>query len=248
LDLERANKEDLENLIYSTSANLISDIDQQNPLGLFVVLWSKSGADIHPSVLDKLKASDMIVSATFLLQYNDNALSGLIDEFIVKMKVSTSYDRLQQLALQNNCIIIEENQFVEHQYLLSVSKTSEFNSLQMANLFYETGLFEFAEPNFIILNAFDTGISDRVDSRIELFQNYPNPFREETKIHYTLPNGIDGAEIQLFDLSGKCLKRYVANQSGSVIIKSSEFKAGIYFYSLIIGGKPVNTKRMILTE
>jgi hypothetical protein len=65
---------------------------------------------------------------------------------------------------------------------------------------------------------------------------------------YTLPAGIDKAEIQIFDLNGRCLKRYPVNQSEPEVIKASELPAGIYIYSLIIAGKTVDTKRMILTK
>jgi hypothetical protein len=83
---------------------------------------------------------------------------------------------------------------------------------------------------------------------LELFQNYPNPFWEETIIRYTLPAGIDRAEIHIFDVSGKRLKQYVARRSEPVVIKRSELEAGIYFYSLVVAGKTVNTKRMIITK
>jgi hypothetical protein len=35
---------------------------------------------------------------------------------------------------------------------------------------------------------------------------------------------------------------------GSVKIKASELKAGIYIYTLLINGQEVDTKRMILTN
>jgi hypothetical protein len=63
-----------------------------------------------------------------------------------------------------------------------------------------------------------------------------------------LPTGIDRAEIHVFDLSGKRLKRYAANQSGTLVMKNPELEAGIYLYSLIINGKTVYTKRMIIIK
>jgi subtilisin family serine protease len=78
------------------------------------------------------------------------------DEFIVKLKDGTSFAQLQELATQYDTTIGKENEFVKNQYNLYVSKTSEFDAIQTANLFYETELFEFAEPNFILLNAFNS--------------------------------------------------------------------------------------------
>jgi hypothetical protein len=82
----------------------------------------------------------------------------------------------------------------------------------------------------------------------ELFQNHPNPFKGETTIRYTLPAGVTRAEIQLVDLSGKQLKRQVVDPSGIVAVKSSELEAGVYFYSLVIAGEAVGTKRMIVIK
>jgi hypothetical protein len=201
---------------------------------------------VPPALYESCKANGMVLSATNVLEYMGR-LAGLTDEFIVKLNPSSSYEQLEELALQNNCVIVEGRWLGKDEYMLSVSKTSELNSLQTANLFYETGLFEFSEPKFFIMNVFQ-GLSSIFGSSVELFQNYPNPFREETSIRYTLPAGIDGAEIQIFDISGKRLKRYTAGQSGTVVIKSSELKSGVYFYSLIIAGKPADTKRMIIMQ
>ena len=78
----------------------------------------------------------------------------LTDEFVVLLKGITSYAQLLELAKQNNSRVGDENQFVKNQFKLYVCKTSKLNAMQMANLFWETELFEFSEPNLILLNAF----------------------------------------------------------------------------------------------
>jgi hypothetical protein len=81
-----------------------------------------------------------------------------------------------------------------------------------------------------------------------LYQNTPNPFKEITEIRYVLPEEVNIAEIYVFDMQGKLLKKFPADKSGVVVIKGSDLKAGIYLYSLIVDGKQVDTKRMILTK
>jgi hypothetical protein len=81
-----------------------------------------------------------------------------------------------------------------------------------------------------------------------LYQNTPNPFKEKTEIRYSLSEEINTAEIYVFDMQGKLLKKYSADKSGVVVIKGSDLKAGIYLYSLIVDGKQIDTKRMILTK
>lgn len=91
-----------------------------------------------------------------MLEFKEGHLLGLTDEFIVKLKAEGYFDQLKNLVEQHACKIVKENDFVKNQFLLSVPKTSGYNSLQLANLFYETGLFEFSEPNFYHLNIFNS--------------------------------------------------------------------------------------------
>lgn len=80
-----------------------------------------------------------------------------------------------------------------------------------------------------------------------LFQNRPNPFIERTEIYFSLPDNTQNANICIFDMSGKMLKQIpVIPGMQSITINGYELSAGMYLYSLIIGGKEVNTKRMIL--
>lgn len=60
------------------------------------------------------------------------------------------------MAKKYGCTIDKENEFVKNQFKLYVQKTFGLNALQTANLFYETGLFEFSEPNTLILDALDS--------------------------------------------------------------------------------------------
>jgi hypothetical protein len=120
-----------------------------------VVLESKERQQISSKTIDYFNANSDVVSVTYLLQYNET-LIGLTDEFVIKLKETTTFAQLQKLVEQNNCKIKEENIFAKNQFMLSVPKESKISALEMSISFYETGLFDFSEPNFIILNAFNT--------------------------------------------------------------------------------------------
>jgi flagellar hook assembly protein FlgD len=83
-----------------------------------------------------------------------------------------------------------------------------------------------------------------------LKQNYPNPFSESMRINYYLPDDIQKATIYIYDMNGKQLKSIPLNQkgNGSITIKGSELKAGMYMYALITDGQIIDTKRMILMD
>jgi hypothetical protein len=254
LDLTVATKEkllDLKNEI--ESFELVSDIHTHEAyISPFVLIETKNGDDVPPALYERCKANEMVLSATNVLEYK-HALQGLTDEFAVHLKASSSYEQLEELALQNKCVIENDIWVGIDQYMLSVSKTSELNSLQTANLFYETGLFEYASPNGVILNAFvdPTGVPDihDADSEAELFQNYPNPFGQSTTIRYTLLKTGQSARIIISDTTGNILKQ-IPLQAGtdSITVECESLSAGIYYYSLYVGNELVDTKKMILTK
>ena len=149
------SKEQLQILIVSdASLKSTSDTYLEDGSLRFAVLESIDGKQIPLATIELFKLRPEVVSANYLYRHNGGKLQAITDEFIVKLGGATSYDQLKELAEQHNCVVGKENQFVKNQYMLYVSKTSDFNAIQMSNLFYETGLFEFSEPNSILLNAF----------------------------------------------------------------------------------------------
>ncbi len=95
-----------------------------------------------------------------------------------------------------------------------------------------------------------TEINSDVNSQAALLQNTPNPFDAESEIKMTLPDNVVTATVMIYNLEGKQMKNiHVANR-GDVTIKisGSELSAGMYLYSLIVDGKVMDTKRMVLTR
>jgi hypothetical protein len=84
----------------------------------------------------------------------------------------------------------------------------------------------------------------------KLYQNTPNPFTGTTQITYYLPTGAGQAAIYIYDMNGTQLKSIPLNQTGenSITIYGYEFRAGMYLYSLLVGGELIDTKRMVLTD
>ncbi len=81
-----------------------------------------------------------------------------------------------------------------------------------------------------------------------LYQNTPNPFSESTLIRYELNAGATG-QMLVFDMNGRQLRSYdLRADQNSVTIEGNELEAGMYFYSLIVNGEEIDTRRMILTK
>ena len=150
---ENADKQKLLSIINADDSVKLS-ADYKNSLGLFAVLDAKESINISSATVNKYRNNPNIVSAQLMLEYKNMLLSGLIDEFIVKLKPTTSLKQLQGLMSDYSCVIIEESPYVDNEYLISVSKTSALDAMQTANAFFETGLFEFSTPNFVAINPF----------------------------------------------------------------------------------------------
>lgn len=93
------------------------------------------------------------------------------------------------------------------------------------------------------------GNATSIPAMATLAQNTPNPFSERTTIRFTLPENAQNAYIYIFDMSGKMQKQIPVNSDmQSITIEGYELRAGMYIYSLVIGGKEIQTRRMILSK
>ena len=84
----------------------------------------------------------------------------------------------------------------------------------------------------------------------KLFQNLPNPFSENTLIRYELPKTAGNAYLQVFDMSGRMLQNILLphQEVGQVEISAGELMPETYTYSLVVSGKVVDSKRMVVTQ
>lgn len=88
------------------------------------------------------------------------------------------------------------------------------------------------------------------DKETVLYQNNPNPFSADTEIKLSLPDDTFNAAVIIYNLEGRELKNIKVQGRGDTSIKISgkELVAGMYLYALIVDGKVIDTKRMILTQ
>lgn len=80
-----------------------------------------------------------------------------------------------------------------------------------------------------------------------LEQNQPNPFNQNTTIRYHLPTGTTG-QVIIYDNAGRALKTMQATQNGQVQINAYDLKAGTYTYTLMVNGKLVDSKKMVVSQ
>jgi hypothetical protein len=114
-----------ENLSEEQYLNLLTDIKRQN--------------------------EDAVISPYFKTKTGDKI--GLSNFFYVKLKEMNDTTLLRQIAEQTGCIIIEQDFFMPLWFILNTTEASELNALEAANFFYESGLFQAAEPDLMVQYA-----------------------------------------------------------------------------------------------
>jgi hypothetical protein len=84
----------------------------------------------------------------------------------------------------------------------------------------------------------------------QLEQNIPNPFSQETRIGCTIPESSSSAVLYIYNMNGTQLQQHNVNGKGKqmVTISGSSLEPGMYLYALVVDGKEVDTKSMILTK
>jgi hypothetical protein len=102
------------------------------------------------------------------------------------------------------------------------------------------------------VNVIRTGVLSNVVSpdEFKLFQNYPNPFRTETKIHFSVKKNCH-VYLKVVDLLGQEIavlanSQFIAGMH-EVVFNGKEFPSGLYYYRISMNGF-YDTKKMILLD
>ena len=101
-------------------------------------------------------------------------------------------------------------------------------------------------------------MEELVPSEFHLSQNFPNPFKDETKIKYCLPVKIK-VNLTVFNSDGEKVKELInkTQEAGTYEVKleNGDLPAGNYYYrmqavnsELITGQCFIETKKMLLLK
>ena len=100
-----------------------------------------------------------------------------------------------------------------------------------------------AQPTSIKENVSDVDV-------VRMDQNKPNPFSESTVIPLNIPRETQSANIYIYDMSGKQVQSIPVSERGEtdITVYASDLSAGMFIYALVVDGKVVVTRRMIVTN
>lgn len=119
---------------------------------------------------------------------------------------------------------------------------------------YRYTFYDGANPSdeTVIDITFDTqnvGVEELKDGANGVSESYPNPATEVANINYALQQSWQNAEVELYSMLGSKVKTIkLKEDQGTLKLDVSTLPAGMYFYTLSVDGKAVNTKKMLITK
>ncbi|MEO0776446.1 MAG: S8 family serine peptidase [Bacteroidota bacterium] len=102
--------------------------------------------------VEGLKSESTVNWASPFFKLGDDDMVGLSQYFYVKLRQKEDLQLLREQCKGNGAQIVGQNKYMPLWYTLQVDQRGDKNALDLANLFYESGLFEFSEPSLMVGN------------------------------------------------------------------------------------------------
>jgi len=112
--------------------------------------------DSLTAVLNNLKQESSDLDVAPCLIYKSKILQGMTDKVLVRLKTGIELKKLSDTFKRLDIQTVKEDEYIEREFVLTINPRNQGDALDVANQLYETGAFEFCEPNFLVLNAFNT--------------------------------------------------------------------------------------------
>lgn len=123
--------------------------------GLYVILENINDFSIGQNQINNIKSKAYVKSVSNI--YEDKGLFvGMTNRIIVCLKENIPVNEMERLLQIYQCTISDTCPFISRQYVLTINKGDSVSVMEKANLLFESGMFEFAEPDFISLNGFQS--------------------------------------------------------------------------------------------
>lgn len=120
---------------------------------------------------------------------------------------------------------------------------------QIANLIDRLSTLETTVQQILDGQKGETGEVHKLNKAASLLQNQPNPFNENTQIKYYIPEEAQKAQLQITAIDGRIIDSFLLQKgAASITLDAGQLAAGNYIYTLIIDGKIVSSKQMVLTK
>ena len=132
------------------SFNGATKIDQNKEIDISEIEFPEklNQADYFDIVQNLSEDDSVIKVGTAYTIFNKNF--GISNNFYVKLFKEDDMNILLELANKYSIQVLGRNEFMPLWVTLSCGRETSFDAIEAANMFYETGLFECAEPEFLL--------------------------------------------------------------------------------------------------
>lgn len=128
----------------------------------------------------------------------------------------------------------------------TLSKGISFNSKNNYTQFYRDLLIS-NNSKSMDSKSIANPVQESVVEKIKVSNIYPNPANDYAYLDYAVNGNFNSANVSFFNLLGKQVAEYpLAKYSEKLKINTSSWESGIYMYQLIIDGKKIATKKLLV--
>jgi len=148
---------------------------------------------------------------------------------------------------------------VKNEYLSVSDKAITYmlvNAVQEQQEMIDAQTAKINELSEIITKLGANGVTNVTEVELQYFDfaeiglAYPNPTEDYTNIEYTIPTDAKTAKMNIMDNSGRLIRVVNLDQRGQGIVRLdvNQIPGGTYNYQLIVDGRNIGTKKMVVAK
>lgn len=187
----------------------------------YYMLSLKKGRNINKrEAINNYINESYVASANCFFYDTANNIYGVSNNIVVKLKNGITETQLKQIVANYGYLTIEQYKYDHNIYIIKLSKKSSSNILQISSALFESGNFEYAEPNFFHFAKADacTPLAPSPWTINDPFFNYQWNLYNCGSGPY---GGTANADINLFD-AWNIIKEFTPTGSGSGSLAPSD--------------------------
>ena len=193
----------------------LKNITQMYNSELIVVDLENVSKDNIKNLIEQWNVLETNAYVSPIISGEDNfEMSAIPNQILVRVRQENGYSFLTEKLQTYNIKKIESCDLDDKRYLITINNAQQKNSLQIANELYESGLFEYVEPNmfhFIQRNTVDTYFGQQW-----ALKNTGQNIRDENGVFKIGTSGIDIKAEQAWTIT-----------TGSPNVKVAVFDSGV---------------------
>ncbi|MGH8500401.1 MAG: S8 family serine peptidase, partial [Methylococcales bacterium] len=144
--------EEMEDIIktFSTSGKMISkNRDKRRILSQIKLITAKQPSEIETEIDTMQAQPEVVLASPAFIHPQTNTKLFLTDQIVIKLKPGHKLDVLFGLMSSYGMVMKEKMFGSGDEFVLEISDPKAVNALEAANAVFESGMVEWAEPNFV---------------------------------------------------------------------------------------------------